>query len=175
MDLIYSASDLILLSIVIVAAFSTIQAMISDFKEFIIPNSASLLIIASFLGFKMVELNIGQTSWQEIGYSLIIAMVIFTISFLIYYFGQFGAGDVKFLSALSLWAGTTYMMDLLLIMAMSGGVLALFIMLKSRHKEHTEPSNSHIANSQVEQRVPYGIAIGLGGLYVLAMYLTHLF
>lgn len=175
MDFVYSPSDLLSLVIIAITMIVVINAMLSDFRDYIIPNSSSILILFAFLAFAGVQYNVGHVSLHEIGSSLITGVVVFLIGFTIYLFGQFGAGDVKLLSCLSLWAGMTMIVDLLLIMALSGGFLAIAYMVKQRRNAVETSQTLSNLPSQVNERLPYGIAIGLGGLYVLAMHVNTMF
>lgn len=67
--------------------------------------------------------------------------------------GLLGGGDVKLLSALALWIRPAWFAQVLAVMALAGGVLAL-ICLASRARRQTG--------------VPYGVAIAIGGWWVLA-------
>ena len=71
--------------------------------------------------------------------------------------GAVGGGDVKLLSALALWIKPLWFVQLLVVMALAGGVLSvLSIVWRLRQRER-----------RGARGVPYGIAIALGGLWVL--------
>ena len=69
--------------------------------------------------------------------------------------GAVGGGDVKLLSALALWIKPLWFVQLLVVMALAGGVLSV-LCLVWRGRKGSGPRG-----------VPYGIAIALGGLWVL--------
>jgi len=67
-----------------------------------------------------------------------------------------GGGDVKLLTALALWIAPLPFLRLLIVMALVGGVLTLFIgAWKIARRRRNEIS------------VPYGVAIATAGLWVL--------
>lgn len=67
-----------------------------------------------------------------------------------------GGGDVKLLTALALWVQPAHFLQLLLVMAVLGGVLTLAFGMW------------HIARRQKERlAIPYGVAIAAAGLWVL--------
>ena len=61
-----------------------------------------------------------------------------------------GGGDAKLLAALALWVPPAAFAELLLVMALAGGLLAGAMLVTRRRVS-----------------VPYGIAIAAGGLWVL--------
>jgi len=68
-----------------------------------------------------------------------------------------GGGDVKLLTALALWIEPTAFLQLLIIMAIAGGVLTIVM------------GGYHFLQNQKERlAIPYGVAIAFGGLWVLA-------
>jgi prepilin peptidase CpaA len=70
-----------------------------------------------------------------------------------------GGGDVKLLTALALWIEPTWFLQLLIMMALVGGLLTLVM------------GAWHIARRQRDRlAIPYGVAIAAAGLWVLG---TH--
>jgi len=69
-----------------------------------------------------------------------------------------GGGDVKLLAALSLWFTPVSYVQMLAVMSVFGGFLAIgFIVRRLVFKPKTPG------------RLPYGVAIAIGGLWVLAL------
>jgi prepilin peptidase CpaA len=67
-----------------------------------------------------------------------------------------GGGDVKLLTALALWLRPAWFAELVVIMALLGGVLAMVV------------AGWHLArHRQTPVAVPYGVAIAAAGLWVL--------
>ena len=88
------------------------------------------------------------------------------VTFVMYSFNVFGGGDSKLLSAYALWAGLVGLLPLVFYMALSGGVLGLLTIFIRKSKPFKAPrEGSWIARVQAgENRVPYGIPIGVGAL-----------
>jgi len=72
--------------------------------------------------------------------------------------GAMGGGDVKLLAALALWIKPAWFGQLVVVMAMAGGVLTVVM------------GGWHVARRHRERlAIPYGIAIACGGLWVLGV------
>ena len=68
-----------------------------------------------------------------------------------------GGGDVKLLTALSLWMLPRLFVQLLIVMALAGGVLTIALGMW------------HVTRRSKEKlKIPYGVAIALGGLTTIA-------
>jgi len=107
-------------------------------------------------------------------------LVIFSVLFAL---NMIGGGDVKLIAAMGFWAGLAYVAQFLVIMAMTGGVLALYYFLK--HQNRIDPevrpevviskaSGNTATMAAVEQtqtikgsHIPYGLAISVAGLFVV--------
>ena len=74
--------------------------------------------------------------------------------------GAMGGGDVKLLTALALWLPPARFAQLLVVMALTGGVLALLCVMG--------PTMKRRSRQQPASAVPYGVAIAGGALWVLA-------
>jgi prepilin peptidase CpaA len=98
-----------------------------------------------------------------------ITAVIFMFALLFYYYNWFGGGDVKFLTAVSLWMGPMHIAAFGLLMAVLGSLLALVLLnlrwivnLNGTTWPDRFPS---IMRRWAEEGVcPYGIAIGIAAL-----------
>jgi len=92
-----------------------------------------------------------------IGFQLAIASGTFAVLAVLFAFGAMGGGDVKLLTALALWIEPSWFLKLIVIMALAGGVLTLVF------------GGFHLMRRKGEKvAIPYGIAISLAGLWVLA-------
>lgn len=92
-----------------------------------------------------------------IGWQVAIACAAFAVLAGLFAMGAMGGGDVKLLTALALWLPPIPFLTLLLVMAVAGG--ALTVAFGAWHVLRRE--KGRVA-------VPYGIAISIGGLWVLA-------
>jgi prepilin peptidase CpaA len=131
-------------------------ASFTDIKKMIIPNWVSVAII-----FGYVVRCFMAPSTTAIGMDIVAALVPFAIGFALYAAGGFGAGDVKLLTAGSLWFGQAHAMDFLLVMALIGGAASVLIVVWRR-----------LRGSVGKASFPYGPAIGLGALNALFLQFT---
>ncbi len=93
----------------------------------------------------------------DIGWQLAIATGAFIVFAGMFALGLMGGGDVKLLTALSLWIQPLWFAQLVLIMAIAGGVLTvIFGMWHIAARRPGKPA------------IPYGIAISGAGLWTLA-------
>jgi len=98
-------------------------------------------------------------AWQLL-FSTIVTAILIGIAFIGYRTNVviLGGGDIKLLAALSLWLAPISYAHMLLVMSLFGGALAIgFIVRRVVFKPKTHA------------RLPYGVAIAFGTLWVLAI------
>ena len=110
------------------------------------------------------------------GLSLGLAMAVLVAGMGAWSAGWFGAGDAKLLAALGLWAGPAHLLPLLLTMAVSGGLLAI-AMLLARRLRAAMPAALGTAwietgSDPASISLPYGLAIAAGGLWLVGVTLA---
>jgi prepilin peptidase CpaA len=76
-----------------------------------------------------------------------------------------GGGDVKLAAALALWFKPFTTLKILVIMSLAGGLLTLVVLLVHK-KRGKAPIAGDISPARPE--VPYGVAIAIGALWILA-------
>lgn len=91
------------------------------------------------------------------GFQVALATITFAILAALFATGQMGGGDVKLLTALALWIHPLVFLQLLFVMAIAGGLMTLGMW----------GWNTWRRAGRVKA-VPYGIAISIAGLWVLA-------
>lgn len=97
--------------------------------------------------------------WPDVAMQLGVAVAAFAILATLFAMGAMGGGDVKLLTALALWIEPQWFLQLLLIMALAGGLLTILF------------GAWHIMRRQREKlAIPYGVAIAIGGLWVLGVH-----
>lgn len=99
----------------------------------------------------------GGLSLPDIGFQIGIALATFAVLAALFAVGAMGGGDVKLLTALALWIAPMTFLRLLFVMALAGGVLTLVFGVWHVMRR----GSGKVA-------VPYGIAISIAGLWVLA-------
>jgi prepilin peptidase CpaA len=95
----------------------------------------------------------------DIGLQLGVAAGAFAVLAGLFAMGWMGGGDVKLLTALGLWIKPAWFLELILVMAIAGGVVT--IIFGCWHV--TRRNRDRIA-------IPYGVAISFAGLWTLG---TH--
>lgn len=99
----------------------------------------------------------GLSLWPDVAIQLGVAVAAFAVFAGIFALGMMGGGDVKLLTVLALWVTPQAFMQLLLVMALAGGVLTVAMVIW-----HTT------LRQKDKLAIPYGVAIAFGGLWVLA-------
>lgn len=101
----------------------------------------------------------GMQLWPDVALQIGVALAAFAVLAAMFAARMMGGGDVKLLTALALWVSPMQFLQLLLIMALAGGALTIIVIAW------------HTARRQRERiAVPYGVAIAVGGLWVLAIH-----
>jgi prepilin peptidase CpaA len=133
-------------------------AAVSDARSFKIPNFIPAGLILGFV----VYAATAATTPPLLG-TLVVFAITLGVGFLLFIGNIMGAGDGKFLAALSLWVGAAGLPELLLATVFLGGVLA-FVVVGIVLVRNTVRKR---AGSLRKTRLPYVIAIAGAGFYVL--------
>lgn len=145
-------------------------AAVSDYRDYIIPNSVSLSL--AVLYFAHVAASPVPVEWLG---ALAVAAAVLAVGLVLFAFSIAGGGDIKLLAATVLWAGPDLAMPFLVIMALAGGVLAL---ATASHLRFLRPMPSGAVAPDDEtalklrRSVPYAIAIATAGAWVAGRLLT---
>jgi len=147
------------------AGFIMLLAAFSDALRFRIPNLACLALALLFPLFVLTAPT--AVPWTE---NLAVFAIVLGAGYVLYVKKWAGAGDIKFIAVLSLWAGPSFWGQLLFITAISGGILSLGIgaLTILRHRLSKAEGSPALAKTPI----PYGVAIAVGGLCTLAL-LSH--
>lgn len=138
-----------------------IAAAITDVVSYRIPNALVMALLALFL--LIAAINVADVEWlSHIGATfLVLGAGVF-----LYGLNQMGAGDVKLLSALALWAGVIPLVPLLFFVSVFGLAGMLVIVLLRIIMRRLQASGSASDPRCLPriltkgQGIPYGIAIG---------------
>ena len=149
----------------ILSAILMVVAAMSDAVRFRIPNLVCLAILLTFPLF--VYTAPVTVPWVE---HIITFAIILVLGYQLFARGFAGAGDIKLLAVIGLWAGPNYWPHFLFITAATGGILSLGIggLTILRHKLSKKAGKVDFAKTPI----PYGVAIAVGGLCTLAL-LSH--
>ncbi len=148
-------------AILLTLPFCLAAAAVTDLLSMTIPNRLSAAAVIAFF----VLAPLAGMAWPAIGMSLVAALAVFTVCFTLFAFNIMGGGDAKLLTAASLWFGfdPSLLVFLVLVAYAGGGVTLLFLFLRSQSMTVLAMGIPLPASVVSEKKVPYGIAIALGG------------
>lgn len=104
-----------------------IAVAVSDVRNLIIPNRYCAAIVLLY-PIHVITAPYG-VDWMD---GAIVGAIALGIGFLLFAMRFAGGGDVKFFSAVSLWAGSHHVAELAVVTALVGGVLALVMIIRRR-------------------------------------------
>jgi prepilin peptidase CpaA len=137
-----------------------VVAAVTDLRARIISNRLNLAIaLLAPLSWHAAGLPL----WPGVAFQLGLALLVFALFAGLFALGMMGGGDVKLLGALALWFPWPVLLWLLTLMAVGGGLVTLATVID--HRWRKKPGRPEI---------PYGVAIALAGLWVIAeRYFNH--
>jgi prepilin peptidase CpaA len=140
--------------LLIALAIALVVAAFTDIRRRQIDNWLNAAIALAAPAFWWAS---GLSLWPGVAMQLGVALAAFAVLAGMFAMRMMGGGDVKLLTALALWIPPTMFVQLLVIMAIAGGVLTVVMFFW------------HTARKQKDKlAIPYGVAIAFGGLWVLA-------
>ncbi len=97
----------------------------------------------------------------------------FALSFPFYQAGGLKAGDAKLLMAIGALRGVSFLLVAAVYGALIGGVLAVGFILRRRlaHPPAADPESASMSRL-MKATIPYGVALGAGGILALALEAT---
>ena len=138
-------------------------AAFCDIRTLIIPNWISAAAAALFVPAAMLA----GLGFQDIAAHYGTGALLFIIGAVFFAFKILGGGDVKLLAASSVWIGWEDLAPFLIVIAVLGGLLALFVMA-FRRIGWIPPFLLSLpwlsAQTGKGQPIPYGVAISLAAI-----------
>lgn len=134
-------------------AIALLVAAFTDIRRRQIDNwlNAAIALAAPAFWFAM-----GWHVWPDIAVQIGVALLTFAILAGLFALRVMGGGDVKLLAALALWIPGKLFLQLLVIMALTGGILTVVL------------GCWHVMRRQKDKlKIPYGVAIAAGGLWII--------
>jgi prepilin peptidase CpaA len=144
-----------------------ITVILNDVTRFLIPNWLVLALIAVYP--VAVIVSAAHPDWKI---ACGVAFAAFVVLATLYFLKLFGAGDAKLLAATTLYTGKEVLLDYIVVVALSGGALALFLLAirplaKRFYDARGKASSLPRVLTPGEKFVPYGVAIAGAFLYML--------
>jgi prepilin peptidase CpaA len=153
-------------------AITLCHALLSDIRHLKIPNHVSLIIIIVF-----VAHNYLLDDQAKLTRNLGVALFGLLLMLGFYAAKVMGAGDVKLISALLLWAGVRDAPAFLTIMALIGGISAALLLALRKTLIIWPPVSAYVPSRRLKAWAsrgifPYGIAICLAGLAMMPAFFS---
>ena len=145
--------------LLIALAIALLFAAFTDIRSRTIYNWLNLAIAAGAPAFWWAS---GMALWPDVAIQLGIAALAFAFFAGLFALRMMGGGDVKLLTALALWIEPSAFLQLLVIMALTGGALTIVMGV-----------NHVMRRRKGKLQIPYGVAIAFGALWVLYPKLTE--
>ena len=143
--------------------FCMLFAAISDMLSMTIANRVPLLLAGVFL----VVAPLTGMDWAAFAWHLAAGSLVLCVTFGLFAMGGMGGGDAKLLAATALWLGFGFcLVQYLVASAILGGFLTLGILAYRKSTLAVFTSHSIFLRHFADEKtgVPYGIALGIGGL-----------
>jgi len=152
-------------AILVVFPFCMAFAAISDMLSMTIANRVSVLLVVAFA----VLAPLTGMEWAAYGWHFAAGFCVLAVTFTLFAIGGMGGGDAKLIAATAVWFGFSIpLVQYLVITAFLGGVLTVALLAFRKSPLAVYSSRNvflrHFADSDVG--IPYGVALGLGGLVV---------
>ena len=138
----------------ILLAVLLLMAAWTDLKTRTISNELNAAIALLAVAFWWVA---GEALWPDVALRIGVALGVFMLFAALFVLKMMGGGDVKMIAALALWLPFKALLTMLTVMALAGGVITLIILISQRWRPNAD-----------RPEIPYGVAIAIGGLWVIA-------
>jgi prepilin peptidase CpaA len=150
-----------------VFAILLIAAGWQDLRTLKIANRLSVGTVAAFVLWAAADMALGRMSTSTLGLTLLCSLGVFVACAAGFGAGILGGGDVKLLTAASLFAGPAHMIDFFAVTALAGGALGL-AHLAGAPIGPAGLAGDGTVGARLRVGLPYGPAIAAGGLWVIA-------
>ena len=140
--------------LLVLLAFLLVAAAVIDIRTRLISNR---LVVAVAVLAPLYWWSVGLPLWPDAAIQLAVALGVFALLALAFQIGMMGGGDVKLATALVLWFSPESTLRFLVVMSLVGGVVTLLFWAIHR-----------VGKKEGRPKIPYGVAISIGGLAILA-------
>ena len=150
-------------------AATLVYAAAIDVRTFTISNrlNAAVALMAPLYWW-----SIDLPLWPDGAIRIGVALLVFALLAVTFFVGMMGGGDVKLAAALALWFEPGETVRFIVYMSIAGGLLTVLVMLA--HKRWPAWQVDEQGQPRTKPEVPYGVAIAIGALVILAQrFLNH--
>jgi prepilin peptidase CpaA len=156
-------------------AFCLLWAAARDARGYLIPNRAVIATAALFPVYLLTRALAAGSLMPALGDGAIavsLAALVLIAGFAMFSLHLVGGGDAKLAAAVTLWAGADNFLAFLIIASISGGLLAAAVLIWRAAFSHLEGASplQHFGirlRQGLKAPVPFGVAIAIGGLYIV--------
>jgi prepilin peptidase CpaA len=157
--------QVLLVALVFVFCVAVINGAISDLRTFRIPNWISAVLAVAFVPYAALR-------WSELPVlqHLGLALVVFILCVVFWRLKWLGGGDVKFLSAISLWMGPANMLPFLIILCLVAAVFSGALMWARRWNFYIQQESripamvKNLVERANHHACPYGFPIAIAAI-----------
>jgi len=139
-------------------------AFVSDALTLKIPNRISIGIAALYPAWVIATWPRVDQPWVPVA----LAAGVLVAGYIAFARGYVGGGDAKMLAAISLWSGTDLFFPMIMVTALTGGIIALAVILSELVRRRAFVARGGAVagpflSEIVKSKMPYGMAIAIGG------------
>ncbi|NDW04403.1 A24 family peptidase [Jiella pacifica] len=143
--------------------FAMIYSALTDLLEMKIENRVMIVLVVAFVP---AALLVG-IPWPLLGSHFLVGFLCLCVTFGMFAAGWMGGGDAKLIAATALWFGPSMLsVEYILFAALVGGALTVALLVLRSHFLPVTGVEFVDRLMETETGVPYGIALGVAGLYV---------
>lgn len=143
--------------------------MYTDWRWLRIPNVVTYPTMVAGLVLGAIDAFPGAIFVDGFLDHLVALVIAFAISYPFYAAGGLKAGDAKLLMAIGAVRGVSFLLAAAVYGALIGGVIAVGFIVARRFARPAEGAEPATMAKVMKSTMPYGIALGLGGLVALAL------
>lgn len=142
-----------------------IWAALFDIRDLIIPNR----IVVAILLLYPVHASVSgvPVNWPT---DVLVGAAVFFAGAFLFRMKLVGGGDVKLLAAVTIWAGSGLALPMILVTMLAGGVLGVIAV--GSNVWVNRGTGLLTLSGLRKERLPYGAAIGFGGLFAIVQLLA---
>jgi len=146
-----------------------VVVMYTDWRYLRIPNAVTYPVMLIGLVLGAIEAFPGALFATGFLDHLLALVLAFAISYPFYAAGGLKAGDAKLLMAIGAVRGVSFLLAAAVYGAILGGVIAVGFIVSRRFARRSAGAEPATMAEVMKSSMPYGIALGLGGLLALAL------
>lgn len=138
-------------------------AAVSDVVSYKIPNVLIVMLLVLYPIYVVV--SPWKVEWLS---SLGIFAAVIGVGLVMFAFRMIGAGDIKLVAAILMWAGPTLALPALLVGILSSGAVALLMLSSVRFtiaSALSSVSRKSLGDKFLARSMPFGMGLGVAGIF----------